>query len=99
MRTSTVRPSSVTLDMNDAMELSQLLDYLAQWLAQADDDVRADLSTFAWDEGAMPLVRESLTSFARLLVFGHAQFATDDLYGDHTGEDEVASSDGQPDPW
>lgn len=89
MRRSTVRASTVTLDMTDAMELSQLLDYLAQWLSQADTSVRADLSKFAWDEGAMPLVRESLTSFARLLIFGHARFATDDLYGDNAGDNEI----------
>ncbi len=77
MRNALVRLSTVTLDMTDAIELSELLDYLAQWLELADDHVRADLSTFAWDEGAMPMVRERLTSFARLLVFGHAPFDTD----------------------
>jgi len=77
MRTSTVRTNTVTLDMNDAMELSELLDYLAQWLAQADDHVRADLIKFACYQGAMPLARESLISFARLLVLGHAPVTAD----------------------
>lgn len=77
MRKALVRVSTVTLDMTDAMELSELLDYLAQWLCVADDHVRADLSAFACDEGAMPMVRERLSSFARLLVFGHAPFDTD----------------------
>jgi len=77
MRTAHVRATTVTLDTGDAVELSELLDYLAQWLQAVDDTVRADLQHFAWDEGAMPLVRERLTSFARLLVFGHASFATD----------------------
>ena len=77
MRNALVRLSTVTLDMTDAMELSELLDYLAQWLCLADDNVRADLNAFAWDEGAMPMVRERLASFARLLVFGHAPFDTD----------------------
>jgi len=96
MRKAQVRASTVTLDMTDAMELSQLLDYLAQWLGQADENVRADLSKFAWDEGAMPLVRESLISFARLLTFGHARFDTDDLYGD---EVDVVSGIGGERPW
>ena len=78
MRNALVRISTVTLDMTDAMELSELLDYIAQWLAVADDSVRADLNAFGWDEGAMPLVRERLASFARLLVFGHAEFDLDD---------------------
>lgn len=78
MRNALVRLSTVTLDMTDAMELSELLDYLAQWLELADDHVRADLAAFAWDEGAMPMVRERLASFARLLVFGHADFDLDD---------------------
>jgi len=77
MRNALVRLSTVTLDMTDAIELSELLDYLAQWLELADDHVRADLAAFAWDQGAMPMVRERLTSFARLLVFGHAPFDTD----------------------
>jgi hypothetical protein len=78
MRNALVRLSTVTLDMTDAIELSELLDYLAQWLEHADDHVRADLNAFAWDEGAMPMVRERLASFARLLVFGHADFDLDD---------------------
>ena len=78
MRNALVRLSTVTLDMPDAIELSELLDYLAQWLAVADDGVRADLNAFGWDEGAMPLVRERLASFSRLLVFGHAEFDLDD---------------------
>ena len=77
MRNALVRLSTVTLDMTDAIELSELLDYLAQWLELADDHVRADLNAFAWDEGAMPMVRERLASFARLLVFGQAPFDTD----------------------
>lgn len=78
MRNALVRISTVTLDMTDAMELSELLDYLAQWLELADDSVRADLNAFGGDQGAMPLVRERLASFSRLLVFGHADFDFDD---------------------
>lgn len=93
MRNALVRLSTVTLDMPDAIELSELLDYLAQWLQLADDHVRADLAAFAWDEGAMPMVRERLASFSRLLVFGHAEFDLDDdsdLDGDlDSGEDST----------
>ncbi len=96
MRNALVRLSTVTLDMTDAIELSELLDYLAQWLQLADDNVRADLNAFAWDQGAMPLVRERLTSFARLLVFGHADDNPDDpedLDGDSGSDTE------QQRPW
>ena len=93
MRNALVRLSTVTLDMTDAIELSELLDYLAQWLELADDHVRADLNAFAWDQGAMPMVRERLTSFARLLVFGHADGDLDDLDGDSGSDTE------QQRPW
>lgn len=91
MRNALVRLSTVTLDMPDAIELSELLDYLAQWLELADDHVRADLTAFAWDKGAMPMVRERLASFARLLVFGHADFDLDD--------DSDYGLDGQEGSW
>jgi len=89
MRNALVRLSTVTLNTPDAIELSELLDYLAQWLTLADDHVRADLAAFAWDQGAMPMVRQQLASFARLLVFGHADF---DLDGEPDDE-----PDGEPD--
>jgi len=102
MRNALVRLSTVTLDMTDAIELSELLDYLAQWLELADDSVRADLNAFAWDQGAMPQVRESLTSFARLLVFGHADDDADaddpgDPHGDSDGDS--GSDTEQQRPW
>ena len=87
MRNALVRLSTVTLDMTDAMELSELLDYLAQWLELADDRVRADLAAFAWDEGAMPLVGERMVSFSRLLVCGHADFDLDDDLDDGADQD------------
>ncbi len=90
MRNAVVRLSTVTLDMTDATELSELLDYLAQWLELADDHVRADLAAFAWHQGAMPMVRERLNSFARLLVFGHADVDLDD---------ELDGGDGQERSW
>ena len=95
MRNALVRLSTVTLDMPDAIELSELLDYLAQWLAVADDHVRGDLNAFAWDQGAMPIVREQLASFARLLVFGHTAFDLDD--DEHDGELDAGA--GQDPAW
>lgn len=74
-----VRLSTVTLDMTDALELSELLDYLAQWLQHTDAHVRADLAAYAWDDRALPQVRQRLAAFARLLVCGHASFDLDDL--------------------
>lgn len=84
VRTAHVRLSTVTLEIGDALELSELLDYLAQWLGVADPAARADLSTFAWDQGAIRSVREHLVSFSRLLVFGHAPVEPD-LDGDNEG--------------
>ena len=71
-RRAQLRASSITLDIGDAIELSELLDYLAQWLGLADPVVSADLSRFAWDHGAIRSVRQDLVSFAQLLVFGQA---------------------------
>lgn len=92
MRNALVRLSTVTLDTSDAIELSELLDYLAQWLEFADDHVRADLAAFAWDQGAMPMVRQQLASFSRLLVFGHADFDLDD-------DSELDSGADRDRPW
>jgi hypothetical protein len=48
MRTATSRVMTVTLDMTDAMELSEILDYLAQWLTTTSEPaVHADLARFA----------------------------------------------------
>lgn len=94
MRNALVRLSTVTLDTPDAIELSELLDYLAQWLTLADDHVRTDLASFAWDQGAMPMVRQQLASFARLLVFGHADFDLDD-----EPDDELDGGAGQDPSW
>jgi hypothetical protein len=94
MRNALVRISTVTLDMTDAMELSELLDYLAQWLELADDSVRTDLNAFGGDQGAMPLVRERLASFSRLLVFGHADFDLDD-----DSDRDLDSGADQDRPW
>jgi len=83
-RTAHVRLSTVTLHIGDALELSELLDYLAQWLGAADPAARADLATFAWDRGAIRNVPAQPVSFCRLLVFGHAPVEPD-LHGGGEG--------------
>jgi len=83
VRTAHVRGSTVTLDIGEALELSELLDYLAQWLGIADPAVGADLAAFGCTPGAVQTVREYLVSFSRLLVFGHAPIHPDlDDHGD-----------------
>jgi hypothetical protein len=78
MSTAQIRLATVTLDMGDAIELSEMLDYLADWLNIAGDGVRADLARFALDHTAPGYLPGELTRFSRLLIFGH----------DGTGEDE-----------
>jgi hypothetical protein len=71
MSTAQIRLTTVTLDMGDAIELSEMLDYLADWLRTAGDDVRADLARFALDHTAPGYLPAELTRFSRLLIFGH----------------------------
>jgi hypothetical protein len=71
MSTAQIRLSTVTLDMGDAIELSEMLDYLADWLTIAGQDVRADLARFALDHTAPGYLPRELTRFSRLLIFGH----------------------------
>jgi hypothetical protein len=78
MSTAQIRLTSVTLDMGDAIELSEMLDYLADWLRTAGHDVRADLARFALDHTAPGYLPAELTRFSRLLILGH----------DDTPEDE-----------
>jgi len=70
MRTATVRVMTVTLDMVDAMELSEILDYLADWLRTSSDAVHADLARFALDPAAPRDLSRALSGFSRLLLFG-----------------------------
>lgn len=96
VRTAHVRISTVTLKSGDALELSELLDYVAQWLGGADPAVRADLATFAWDQGAISSVREHLVSFSRLLVFGHAPVEPDlDNDSDHSDDLDKVVTEGE----
>ncbi len=69
MRTALVRLSTVTLEMNDALELSELLDHLDRWLAEADSTVQADLQRFAAGR-KLRCPRQQLFGFSQLLVFG-----------------------------
>jgi hypothetical protein len=71
MSTAQIRLSTVTLEMADAIELSEMLDYLADWLGIAGDDVRADLARFAADHTAPGYLPGELTRFSRLLIFGY----------------------------
>jgi hypothetical protein len=71
MSTAQIRLTTVTLDMGDAIELSEMLDYLADWLRIAGHDVRADLARFALDHTAPGYLPGELTRFSRLLIFGH----------------------------
>jgi hypothetical protein len=71
MSTAQIRLSTVTLDMGDAIELSEMLDYLADWLNTAGDGVRVDLARFALDHTAPGYLPAELTRFSRLLIFGH----------------------------
>lgn len=69
---------TLTLDLLDAMELSEVLDYLNDWLRGADAHVRADLHRFGCDNNATTTVCRRLSAFAELLVTGQAD--DDDIY-------------------
>ena len=69
---------TLTLDLLDAMELSEVLDYLQQWLKAAGEDVRADLNRFGCHDSATATVCERLTAFSELIVTGQAD--DDDIY-------------------
>jgi hypothetical protein len=84
MRTATCRVMTVTW-MTDAMELSEILDYLAQWLTTTSEPaVHADLARFALDPAAPRDLPRTLTGFSRLLVFG---------------EDDTDDEEQEPQPW
>jgi hypothetical protein len=71
MRTAACHAMSVTLDMTDAMDLSEVLDYLAQWLTTTPEPaVHADLARFRLDLAEPRDLARTLTGFSRLLVFG-----------------------------
>jgi hypothetical protein len=85
MRTATSRVMTVTLDMTDAMELSEILDYVAQWLTTTSEPaVHADLARFALDPAAPRDLSRILIGFSRLLVFG---------------EDDTDDEEQEPQPW
>ncbi len=90
MKTARCTTHSVTLDLHDALELSQVLDYLHEWLSGAGDGVHADLRRFAGEDNATPVVRRSLTAFSQLLILGEA----DDVGDSHPDPDPE-----QGEPW
>jgi hypothetical protein len=73
----------VPIEAGDAMELGQLLDFLAEWFSRPDRRLDDAYAEFVAHDGAdLADVREALTRFAFLLG------ADDDgqrLFGDHTG--------------
>ncbi len=70
--------ATLTLDLLDALELSEILAYLRQWLKVASDEVRADLNRFGGHHTATATVCERLTAFTELIVTGQAD--DDDIY-------------------
>ena len=84
---------SVTLELIDAMELSEVLDYLFDWLHGASDPVRQDLIAFASDPHALQVVRSRLVAFSQLLVFGEADF------DEHDDPDDRDHRDSREQPW
>jgi hypothetical protein len=82
---------TVVLDLLDAMELSEVLDYLNDWLTGTSDDVRADLNRFGGDDSATKTVCHRLTAFTELIITGEAE--DDDIYPgrdpDHHSHDGV----------
>ncbi len=70
--------AALTLDLLDALELSEILDYLRQWLTAANDDVRADLNRFGCHDTATATVCDRLSAFTELIVNGQAD--DDDIY-------------------
>lgn len=80
---------SLTLDLIDALELSEVLDYLQDWLRGAGAAVHEDLHRFAGDQHATQLLQRRLTVFSQLLVFGEAD--------DHS-DDDKSNDDGDQDP-
>jgi hypothetical protein len=91
---------TITLDLLDALELSEVLDYLRDWLTTTSDHVRADLHRFGCDDNATKTVCNRLTAFTELIVTGQAD--DDDIYpgrdDDHHSRDGRGPSD-RDDKW
>ena len=84
---------TVTLDLLDALELSEVLGYLNDWLTGTSDDVRADLHRFGCDDNATQTVCRRLSAFTELIVNGQAD--DNDSYPDGA----LTDLDGQGQPW
>ena len=81
MRNALVRISTVTLDINDALDLSELLDHLDRWLTDADEAVGDDLQRFAAGH-TLRCPRQQITGFSQLLVFGEGDTGEPDDHDD-----------------
>jgi len=88
---------TITLDLLDALELSEVLDYLRDWLTAAGEHVRADLNRFGCDDHATRTVCSRLSAFTELIVTGQAdddicpgrdRDRCDDLAGDDDGNQD-----------
>jgi hypothetical protein len=88
---------SVTLELIDAMELSEVLDYLFHWLHGANDAVHHDLVSFAGDPHALRVVTRRLTAFSQLLICGQADF--DDHDDNHDRPDDRDDQGDWRQPW
>lgn len=97
-KTAKCTDGSVTLELIDALELSEVLDYLFDWLHGASDAVRQDLITYGSHPNAVRIVKNRLTAFSQLLIWGEA-----DLEQDDEGEDDQELTDRpdheQDEPW
>lgn len=69
---------TLTLDLLDAIQLSEVLAYLNDWLTGTSQDVRADLNRFGHDDNATKTLCCRLTAFTELIVNGQAD--EDDIY-------------------
>ncbi len=79
--------ATITLDLLDALELSEVLDYLQDWLRGAGAAVHEDLHRFAGDQQATQLIQRRLTVFSQLLVFGEVDDHSDDATDDDGDQD------------
>ncbi len=92
---------TITLDLLDALELSEVLDYLRDWLTAASDHVQADLNRFGCADNATTTVCSRLSAFTELIVTGQA--ADDDIYPgreqDHHSRDGLEPQGDQDHQW
>jgi hypothetical protein len=59
---------TIGLDFSEALELAEICELLAQWLTAADEAVAASLKAHTGVEGLRFELRDSLASWAQLLL-------------------------------